>query len=249
MKKIAIIDDEAYARQFLRTLLGSLCPEVEIVGEADGVADGLHLIRQTCPDAVLLDISMEDGSGFDLLDFFPKLDFKVIFTTAHDEFALRAFHYAAVDYLLKPIQPKDLMRALERVSESPQAVFNEKMKHLLETTRQKLPLNLTLQTQEGLVLIKLEQIIYLESDNAYTTFFLKDGMKVVVSKPIGEFESRLPADSFFRIHQSYLVNLASVRKILKDDKAQVVLENGVQLPLARRRKDDFIASARRFVSL
>ena len=246
MKRIAIVDDEGHARQFLRTLLAMLCPEVEIVGEADGVGTALQLIRQARPDAVLLDISMEDGSGFDLLDFFPHLDFKVIFTTAHDEFALRAFQYAALDYLLKPIQPKDLLRALERVRETSMPDYAEKIKVLLENSRQHRPLTITLHTQEGMTLLKLEQIIYLASDNAYTTFHLSQGEQLVVSRPIGEFEVLLPTDSFFRTHQSYLVNLAYVRKILKDEGGSVVLSDGTQLPIARRRKDEFIESARKF---
>jgi DNA-binding LytR/AlgR family response regulator len=154
MKRIAIIDDETHARLFLRTLLGQLCPEVEVVGEADGVGAGLQLIRQTRPDAVLLDISMEDGSGFDLLEFFPQLDFKVIFTTAHDEFALRAFHFAAIDYLLKPIQPKDLMRAVDRVREMPMLDATEKIKSLLENARQHRPITITIHTQEGITLFQ-----------------------------------------------------------------------------------------------
>ncbi|MCF8247777.1 MAG: LytTR family DNA-binding domain-containing protein [Saprospiraceae bacterium] len=246
MKRIAIVDDEAHARQFLKTMLAKFCPEVEIVGEADGVGTALQLIRQTRPDAVLLDISMEDGSGFDLLDFFPQLDFKVVFTTAHDEFALRAFHYAALDYLLKPIQPKDLIRALERVRETPILDYTEKIKVLLENARQHRPLTITLHTQEGLTLLKLEQIVYLSSDNAYTTFHLMQGEQLVVSRPIGDFEVLLPSDSFFRIHQSYLVNLTHVRKILKDEGGVVAMSNGSQLPLARRRKDEFIESVKRF---
>lgn len=246
MKRIAIIDDEAHARQFLRTLLETLCPEVEIVGEADGVGTGLQLIRQARPDAVLLDISMEDGSGFDLLDFFPKLDFKVIFTTAHDEFALRAFNYAALDYLLKPLQPKDLLRALERVRETPMLDYTEKIKVLLENARQHRPTTITLHTQEGLTLLKLEHVVYLASENTYTTFYLQNGEQLVVSRAIGEFEVLLPGDSFFRIHQSYLVNLAFVRKILKDEGGSVVMNDGTHLPLARRRKDEFLESARRF---
>ncbi len=246
MKRIAIIDDETHARQFLRTLLGQLCPEVEVVGEADGVGAGLQLIRQTRPDAVLLDISMEDGSGFDLLEFFPQLDFKVIFTTAHDEFALRAFNFAAIDYLLKPIQPKDLMRAVDRVREMPMLDYSEKIKTLLENARQHRPLTITIYTQEGIILLKVEQIVYLVSDNAYTTFHLLDGEQFVVSRPIGEFEVLLPTQSFFRVHQSYLVNLAYVHKILKDDGGSVVMSDGSQLPIARRRKDVFIESAKRF---
>ncbi|MBK8562468.1 MAG: response regulator transcription factor [Saprospiraceae bacterium] len=246
MRRIAIIDDEAHARQMLRTMLERISPSIEIVGEADGVSTGLQLIRDTRPDAVLLDITMEDGTGFELLDFFPELDFKVIFTTAHDEFALRAFEYAAVDYLLKPIQNKALMRAMERIGETPHPLFSDKIKLLLEHAKQHTPNNLTLHTQEGLIIIKLHQILYLEAENSYTTFYLSDGEKQVVSKPIGDFEAHLPVELFFRIHQSYLVNLEAVRKILKEEGATVVMCNGTKLPLARRRKEAFIEAARRF---
>ncbi|RMH20787.1 MAG: response regulator, partial [Gammaproteobacteria bacterium] len=144
MKRIVIIDDEPDARQALKTLIDRLCPEAEVIGEADGVQSGFVLIRQCKPQAVLLDISMEDGSGFDLLDKFPKPDFQVIFTTAHDDFALRAFRYHALDYLLKPINPTELAQAIDRLEPALPADYSERILHLLESNKTQKLENITL---------------------------------------------------------------------------------------------------------
>lgn len=239
MKRIVLIDDEAPARQAVRTLLSSLCPDVEIVGEADGVATGVKLIRQMNPHAVLLDISMEDGSGFDLLDHFPSLPFKVIFTTASDEFALRAFRYNALDYLLKPVAPKELLAALDRIGGESLELNTLKVRNLLEDARRERLERIALTSQEGLVFLHLDQIVHLESDGSYTTFFLTNKERHVVARPLRVFEELLPPDAFFRIHQSHMVQRAFVKKVLKEDGGYAVMEDGSKLPVARRRKEEF----------
>lgn len=248
MKRIAIIDDESNARQLLVSILKNYCPEVELVGEANSVASGIHLIRQTKPDAVLLDISMEDGTGFDLLDQFPNLDFKVIFTTAFDDFAIRAFRYNALDYLLKPIVPKELVPAIKRIENASSEIYTQQIKNLLEDARQKKHSKIVLSSQEEFVFIQIDQIIHLHSEGNYTTFYLLNKEKVMVSRPIGEFEEILPENLFFRIHQSYLINITFVKKIMKEEGGGVVMEDDSQLPISRRRKSDFLDYARRYVN-
>jgi len=240
MKRIAIIDDEAHARQSIRTMLSTLCPDVEVVGEATGVASGVQLIRQSNPQAVLLDISMEDGTGFDLLDHFPRLDFKVIFTTAFDHFALKAFRYHAADYLLKPIVPKELMAAIDRLQNEAPESHAEKIRHLLVENRHQHFTKIVLSTQEGLVFLPLDQILRLESEGSYTTFHMLNKERHVVARPMKEFEEMLPDDSFFRIHQSHIVQRGFVRKVLKEDGGFVAMEGGGKLPLANRRKQEFL---------
>ncbi len=248
MKRIAIIDDEPAARQLLRNLLASLCPGVEICGEADSVATGYPLLRQTQPHGVLLDISMEDGTGFDLLDKFPTPNFQVIFTTAHDEFALKAFRYHALDYLLKPINPVELAAAVDRLQPEMPADFPAKISHLLESARTNRLSKITLTSQEGIIFLSLDQIVRLEADGNYTVFHLATNERHIITRPIKDFEELLPKEDFFRLHQSHLVRIAAVKKILKEDGGYVLLENGFKAPIARRRKEEFLEVMRqRFV--
>ncbi len=240
MKRIAIIDDEHHARQTLRSLLGSLCPDAQIVGEANGVMTGAQLIRQTNPQLVLLDISMEDGTGFDLLDRFPDFGFKVVFITAFDQFALKAFRYNAMDYLLKPIVPSELKTAIEKLQEEPMEIHVEKLRHFLTNGRQSTLKNIVLFSQEGMVLLPIDKISWLESEGSYTTFHLENHERHVASKPIKEYEALLPAEHYFRIHQSYMVQRCFVRKVLKEDGGLVAMKDGCKLPLATRRKQAFL---------
>ena len=240
MKRIAIIDDEPDARQSLRTLLNTLCPEVEICGEADSVESGYVLLRQTNPHGVLLDISMDDGTSFDLLDKFQRPNFQVIFTTAHDEFALKAFRYHALDYLLKPISPVELAQTIDRIKTEMPEDFPTRISHLLESTRTRQLNKITLTSQEGMVFLDLDQIIHLESEGSYTTFYVANGERHVIARPMKDFEEMLPEDDFFRLHQSHLVRMSSVKKILREDGGYALMENGNKVPIARRRKDEFM---------
>jgi two-component system LytT family response regulator len=240
MKRIVLIDDEVHVREVLRNLLSGLCPGVEIIGEADSVASGVQLIRQLKPEGILLDISMEDGTGFDLLNAFPSPDFKVIFVTAYDEFAIKAFKYNALDYLLKPVDPKELVRAIDKIKIEKQGIFQQKYYNFIQNSQQKQPLKIALNTQEGLVFIQLNQINYLAADSNYTTFFLLNKERIVVSRTLKDFEELLPPESFFRIHQSFMVSLDHVQKVLKEDGGFALVDGGIKIPVARRRKENFL---------
>lgn len=240
MIRIAIIDDEQDARQMLRTIIETMCPDVEICGEADSVESAYVLIRRTNPDGILLDISMGDGTGFDLLEKFPSPDFQVIFTTAHDEFALRAFRFHALDYLLKPINPIELSQSIDRIKPETDDHFQTRISNLLESTQTKKFETLTLTSQEGMIFLKLDQITHLESDASYTTFHLINKERHLVVKPMKEFENILPEEDFFKLHQSYIINLNYVKKILREDGGYALLEGDSKIPIARRRKNDFL---------
>ena len=244
MKRIAIVDDEADARQLLRSMITSLCPDVEICGEAECVASAYVLIRQTQPHAVLLDISLEEENSFDLLDKFKQPDFQVIFTTAHNEFALKAFRYHALDYLLKPINPVELAQTIDRVQEETSSNYPNRVKNLLESTRSGQLNKIALSSQEGMVFLRLDQIIRVESEGSYSTFYLQNQERHVVSRPMREFEDLLPKELFFKLHQSHLINLTFVKKILREEGGYALMEEGGKVPIARRRKDEFLEAMR-----
>jgi two-component system LytT family response regulator len=240
MKRIAIIDDEIDARQSLKTLLTDLCPDVEVCGEADGVESAYLLIRQQKPEVILLDISMEDGTGFDLLDKFPNPAFQVIFITAHDDFALKAFRYNALDYLLKPINPVELAQTIDRINTDTTDNYSAQINNMLENTRTKRLAKIMLSSMEGMVFISVDQIIRLESDSSYTTFNMLNKERHTVSRPMIDFEDLFTKDDFFKLHQSHIVNLAFVKKILREDGGYALMEDGSKVPISRRRKDEFM---------
>lgn len=241
-KTIAIIDDEGHSRQTMRTLLHQLCPGVKIAGEAGNVQEGVALIKATHPDAILLDISMEDGTGFDLLDRMPDLLCKVIFVTAHDEFAIKAIKYSALDYLLKPIIPEELVAAIEKLYQPAPKSYTKQISQLLDAHKKQSIDRITLHTQESMIFVNLDEIIRLEAEGCYTCFHLIDNRKHLISKPLNNFENLLPAEFFFRIHQSHIVRTLCVRKVLKLDGGYAEMTDGSKIPIARRRKNEFLKS-------
>jgi len=241
IKTVVLIDDEAQSRHTLRILLNDYCPDVEIVGEAEDVQTGVKLIRQTRPDVVFLDIRLEDGTGFDLLDKFPHPAFQVIFTTAYDEFALKAFRYNAIDYLLKPIDIDELMGAVDKVEQGHQPPgYAEQITTLLETSRRGKFEKIAVSSNEGLHFLELKKILRLESDVNYTTFYLVSGERVTVAKTLKSYEQLLPLDEFFRPHQSHIVNLSCVKKILREEGGYLMMDDGCKVPLSRSKKDEFL---------
>lgn len=237
-----IIDDEPDARQSLQFLLTKHCPEIDIIDTAEGVSCGLQMIEKVKPQVVFLDIKMQDGTGFELLDQCPNPSFQVIFTTAHDDFALKAFRYHAIDYLLKPIDPKELYQTIHLVHKRihQQAFQQQQLFDLLENSKASRFDKLTLSTSEGLVFLKVEDIIYLQSEGNYTFFVTQQGEKIMVSKTIKNYEEILPSEKFHRIHQSYLLNLSYLKKFLKEEGGMLLLTNGEKLPVSRRKKEGLL---------
>ncbi|NNE54550.1 MAG: response regulator transcription factor, partial [Flavobacteriales bacterium] len=221
MLRAIIVDDEEDARGTLRAFISQFCKQVEIVEEADGVNDGYRKILNNDPDLVFLDIQMEDGTGFDLLQKIRNPQFNVIFCTAFDEYAIKAFKYSAIDYLLKPIDPDELIEAVSKVKKNDDSA-SARIESLVENAEKKEMDRITLSSQEGLTFVKLENIMRLESDSNYTHFFLKTGEKITVPKSLKEFENLLPTSRFFRTHQSHLVNLAYVKKYMREDGGYVL---------------------------
>ncbi len=239
--RILLVDDEAHCREALRIFLHAGCPEAQIIGEASSLAEAKAMLMELAPALILLDVDLGDGTGFDLLDHFPRPNFKVVFTTAHDEFALRAFRYSALDYLLKPVDPEELVAAVCKASIPGESI---KYQHQLEQLRHNTSTGrfdrITLNTGDGLLFIDTAEITRLEAQGNYSFVFLENGERHLAAQSLAGFEEMLPAPPFFRAHQSHLVNTAFVRKLSKEEGDSLLMTDKSVIPLARRRKEAFI---------
>lgn len=232
-----IIDDEPGARKTLRDLLAAHVPEIQLLDEAANITDGAALINRYAPDLVFLDVQMPDGTGFDLLSNLHEINFKTIFVSAFDSFAINAFRYSAIDYLLKPVDQNELIRAVEKLKAHDEQ-RNQKIKVLLGN--RKAIEKIALPSVEELFFVKPDEIIRCQSDNNYTRFFLKSGQNILVCKTLKDYEELLEPLGFFRIHKSDLINLQYLKKYKRGEGGMVTLDDGTQLEVSRRRKDDFL---------
>ena len=236
MPTAIIIDDVPQARKTLQQDLEIYCPDIEIIGTAEGVVTGAKLLKKKQPDLLFLDIQMKDGSGFDLLDVLAAINFHVIFTTASDAFAIKAFRYAAIDYLLKPIDPEELMEAVEKAKNTP-STASESFDLLKTSIKEKAtPKKLALHTQEKIHITAVEDIIRCESSGNYTKFFFADGGKLLVTKTLKEYDKLLAEQKFIRVHQSHLVNPQHVKAFLKIDGGYLSMIDGAEVPVSSRKK-------------
>jgi two-component system, LytTR family, response regulator len=241
MIKAILIDDIEQARITLKKDLNVYATDVEVIAEAGGVVEGARLLKTLHPDVVFLDIQMQDGSGFDLLDILPEIPFKIIFITASDAHAIKAFRYAAIDYLLKPVDPDELIAALEKLRKG-QVDENDKYKLLNESLKNhsKPHTKLALHTQEKIHVVDIADIIRCESNVNYTEFFFKDGKKLLVTKTLKEFEDLLTEHGFFRVHQSHLVNTRFIKEFVKADGGSILMSNGNSIPVSTRKRAQVI---------
>ncbi|MEM9918348.1 MAG: LytTR family DNA-binding domain-containing protein [Bacteroidota bacterium] len=242
MIDVLIIDDEPGARQHLKYLLHTHCPTVRIKGLADGFRTGIDFLKTTKVQLLFLDINLKDGTGFDLLDEFQSPDFKVIFTTAYDNFAIRAFQYHAIHYLLKPIIPEALIQSVQYFNRTAKdfQTTAQQLSALLRNVKAKEFKTITLSTQEGLFVLPLEDIIRLESEGNYTTFFSLNGDSIVVARTIKAYAELLPETLFFRIHRSHIINIRHIKGIMKGQGGYLLSSDNQHLPIARRKKEVLI---------
>jgi len=243
MIKTVLVDDETDSIKVLQRLLSAYCPEVAVVGKADGVETGLHVIQTTKPDLVILDIEMTHGNAFDLLNQLQPIDFQVIFVTAFDNYAIRAFKYSAVDYLLKPVDIDDLRSAVERASRKVQGrSFIDQMETLLynvetfQLTQQKM----AVPTLTGLVFIPIKDIMRFEAKGSYTSIFLTNTEEIVATRNIKEYEDLLPDAIFCRVHNSHIINLHKIQKYHKGRGGYIIMEDGSNIEVASRRREEFL---------
>lgn len=235
MLRLVIVDDEAPARASLRAALASIDLPVEVVGEAGDLAGAVRLLDTERPDVVLLDIWLGDGTGFDVLDRTVHKDHRVVFVTAFDQYAVRAFQSGALHYLMKPVVRADLQQALERVRSAgatPPAALSK--------VRQVLSDRITITTLEGFHVLHPQEIVRCEGDGNYTRLFLRGGERILASRTLKEFEALLEAHGFMRVHHSHLVNMAEVRMYLNRDGGVLVLSTQDEVPIAHRRKQEVV---------
>jgi two-component system LytT family response regulator len=229
-------------RDTLRKMTALFCPQVQIVGEAESVASGYRIIRDKAPDLVLLDIKMEDGTGFDLLNQLKNIDFKVIFITAYEEYALEAFDFSAVDYLLKPVNPEKLANAIQHVEKLVQHTVNIQLEALQENLDPENRKNrkIVLRTHESIHLVRISDIMHCEADGGYTTFTTIEGEKIIVTRLLKEYDDMLSGHGFFRVHRSHLINLQHIKKFDRQDGGYVVLTGNIKVPVSSRSREKLL---------
>ena len=237
-----IIEDEAKSRLSLRQKLLDYCKAITVVAEADSGQKGIELIEQYQPQVIFLDIEMPLMNGFDMLQQIPLKNFHIIFTTAYNQYAIKAIRYAAFDYLLKPVDIEELKMAVEKISQHISVTEQDKK---VETLHQNLVISkglnkIAIPTAEGLLFFDIKNMVHLEANSNYTTIFFSNRPKLISSKTLKEFEELLPKEMFFRCHHSHLINLGHIKKYIKGDGGQIELQDGTCVDLARRKKDEFL---------
>lgn len=244
MLRAVIIDDIDSIRAKNTELIKTHCPNVAIIGQANNVQSGVKLIQEILPDLVFLDVEMPDGTGFDLLQQLHPFSFKVIFITGYEDFAIRAFRFSAIDYLLKPLDAHDLVDAVKKAETSIHKEYLEfKLNTLFSNLDQpKESQKLVLKTADKIYSVNIQDIVNCESDKNYTTFNFINAPKLVVSTTLKEYETLLKPLNFFRAHQSHLINMHYFDHFIKGEGGNtIVMKNQQHIPLATRKKEEFLA--------
>jgi two-component system, LytTR family, response regulator len=246
MIRAIIIDDADDARATLAEDLKGTGKEIDIVAEANGVKSGIEAINRYKPDLVFLDIHMDDGNGFQVLEGVKSYDFKVIFTTGSGDFALKAIKFSAVDYLLKPIDPDELEHALTKLEKTGKQISDiqnqESIRMLVENLKHmnQPPKRIALSSADRIHIIEVKDIVRCESQSNYTLFYLNDKRQILVTRTMKEFEEMLEPDNFIRIHHSHLINFAFLREYIKADGGYALMADQSRIPVAVRKKDDLL---------
>ncbi len=239
-----IIDDDIDSRLVLNTYIGKNCPELIVSGEAESVAESMQLINKKQPDLLILDISLPDGTAFDLLRQLPEPKFEVIFITAYDKYAIEAFKFSAIDYLLKPISYSELKEALRKVGDRIEEKYFKT--HWLTLTHNLQYKNayekrLAIATGEGFIFTDIRSIVRLESHSNYTHFYFADRKKLVSSYTLGYYEELLPEENFCRIHNSHVVNIEHIDRYIKGGVGgTIVMRDGMELSVSQRKKEEVL---------
>jgi two-component system LytT family response regulator len=242
MIRSIIIDDEQHCVKALLTDLQNNCPEVQVLDTCYSAKEGILSVKKYNPDLVFLDVEMPWMNGFEMLEVIGDFHFSIIFTTAHDEFAARAFRISAVDYLLKPIDAQDLKDAVAKVERKMQQPASLHIENLLRNIKTpSAQQKIALPYKDGYEFIEVGHIIYCQAEGAYTKVFLDNKKHILVSKTLGDIEELLPSDLFQRIHHSTVVNLRLVTHFVRSDGGYLKLQTGEQLSVSKSKKDDVMA--------
>lgn len=243
MIRTVLVDDEPDSISLLQTLMATYCPQIQVVGTAGGVDTGFNLIREANPDLVFLDIEMTHGNGFDLLNKLQPFTFQVIFATAFDEYAIKAFKYSAVDYLLKPVDIQELQNAVDKaVARTQEKLDLLPILTLLENVgaMQISHQKIAIPTLNGLSFVTISNIIRFEAQGNYTAIYVTNEKPLMATRTIKDYEQLLPEAIFCRIHNSHIINLQRIQKYQKGRGGQVIMEDGSAIEVASRRRQDFL---------
>lgn len=235
-----IIDDEMHCRKTLAILLKEYCPEVQVVDQCSDADAGLKSIAKFNPDLVFLDIEMPGMNGFDMLEQFSEIPFAVVFTTGYDQYAIKAFRFYAIDYLLKPIEPKGLINAVHKVKTQKQLPSADQFQMLLNkiNNREEIFPKIPVPTSDGFDLIPIDQVLFCEAKDNYTYFNLKNKKKIIACRMLKEVEEQLNDFSFFiRVHNSYIVNIKEVKKYVRGEGGYVIMSDDSTVNVSRSRKE------------
>jgi two-component system LytT family response regulator len=246
--KVAIIDDEPDARSTLKQYIQVLIPNVQ-TEEANTVATGLQLIELFKPELVFLDVMMPDGTGFDLLNKIASVTFKVVIISGHEEFALKAFRFSAIDYLVKPIDEEELKETINRIKPVDQKPWQEMMEVLRQSLAQQnsSERKIVLRDFNTIYVVLLNTIIRCEATNNYTTFYFTNQKPIIVSKPLKEYDLLLSTQNFIRVHQSHLVNLHHIQQFNKKEGGSLLLSDGSDIPVATRKREQVLQALSKFL--
>ena len=242
MLKAIIIDDEPYCCEILAAMLEADCPDVNVMSVCNNASDALAAIRQNSPDIVFLDVEMPKMNGFEMLEQLPAIIFHLIFTTSYDQYALKAIRFSAIDYLLKPVNPEQLVSAIDRVSQLINEHFNVQMNALYENLKaaSKQDKKIIIKTTEQIHLLDLKNIVSLQSDSCYTTVHTTEGTHIMVAKTLKEYEEMLTGCGFYRVHKSHLINLSHIKRFEKQDGGYIVLTHDQKIPVASRKREEML---------
>lgn len=242
--QVLIIDDESKARSLLTTILKEYCNEVSSINEAATLLEGVAILKSNKIDILFLDIEMPQHSGLELFDFIPveSVNFEIIFTTAYSEYAIKAFEFSAIDYLLKPLRPNKVKEALEKATKSlSQNQLQQRLLELKNSLSSDKFSKLALPVEDGVLFVKLDEIYVLEADGMYTTFHLTQSRKILISKPMKYFSDLLEnKELFYKPHRSFLVNLKYLQKVVKKEGTYLEIENEMRIPVSKEKKEELI---------
>ncbi|NOQ27020.1 MAG: response regulator [Bacteroidales bacterium] len=236
--RTAIIDDETKSRQTLLNFTKKYAPELIIIGEADCVEKGILLIETEKPDLVFLDIQMPDGTGFDLLGRVMYNDFKLIFCTSFDQYAVKAFRFSAIDYLLKPLDPDIFMAAVNKISQEDKSIIKDKLE-VLHANKSNF-LRIALHSADGINIVNINDIIRCESNGNYTKFIIENQSNLLITKTLKDFDGILSNHGFIRIHKSFLANLNHITKYVKGEAGWIIMSDDAKIIVSRRKKDQLL---------
>lgn len=240
--KALVIDNELEIRNSVVELIAAFCPEIKEISEANSVISGIQKIKDYSPDILFLDVELGDGTGMDLLSKLDKIDFNVIFITAHEKYAIDAFRFSAIDFLLKPIDPEELMRSVQKVTHFQTNSMVQQIALLKEVISDSIKgdRKIVLRDSNSIYFVKISDIIHCESDRSYTTFKIINSKDIIVSKGLKDFEELLEPLGFIRTHQSHLVNISKIVRFDKHDGGHLIMENGNLIPVSQRKREQII---------